>query len=86
MLYQALFYKRRRALGNNINSNAVVPKNTASAADLETAVEEFYSSFTSTYKELRRKFKAELIQLEKIKRQGGKNLMLKNFQIFESEA
>ncbi|RMX54060.1 hypothetical protein pdam_00013141, partial [Pocillopora damicornis] len=86
MLYQAFFYKRRRAPGNRINNNAVVPENTASVAQLETAVKEFYSSFSSTYKELKKKFKAELIHLEKVKRQGGKNLIKKNFQIFESKA
>lgn len=69
-----------------INNNAVVPENTASIAQLETAVKEFYSSFSSTYKELKKKFKAELIHLEKVKRQGGKNLIKKNLQIFESKA
>lgn len=69
-----------------INNNAVVPENTASVAQLETVVKEFYSSFSSTYKELKKKFKAELIHLEKVKRQGGKNLIKNNFQIFESKA
>lgn len=52
---------------------------------METAVEEFYKSFSATYQELRRKCKAELKQLAKLKRQGSRGLKF-NRGLYESQA
>ena len=68
-----------------INQNAVAPDNTKVRADMEAAVKEFYKSFSVTYEELRRKCKAELIQLAKLKRQAGKSLISNN-TAWESDA
>ncbi|KAJ7323753.1 hypothetical protein OS493_030877 [Desmophyllum pertusum] len=86
LLYQAFCYKKTRSgPDNGINQNAVAPDNTKVRADMEAAVKEFYKSFSVTYEELRRKCKAELIQLAKLKRQVGKSLISNN-TAWESDA
>ncbi|KAJ7378613.1 hypothetical protein OS493_021913 [Desmophyllum pertusum] len=86
LLYQAFCYKKTRSgPDNRINQNAVAPDNTKVRADMEAAVKEFYKSFSVTYEELRRKCKAELIQLAKLKRQAGKSLISNN-TAWESDA
>lgn len=52
---------------------------------MEPTVEEFYKSLSATYQELRRKSRAELKQLAKLRRQGDRGLIF-NKGFCESQA
>ena len=41
-------------------------------------IEEFHSSFSATYKELRQKYLAEIIQLTRLKQQGNKSSLFES--------